>query len=97
MKSLKYRSIMLQHITIDHAHQLSELVKHAISNSIMLANQKIQCKIEQEQVVLTGSVNSYYEKQVAQESVSRVNGVCQVDNQLTVEPAQREDVVLQTY
>ncbi len=88
---------MLQLITIDHAHQLSELVKHAISNTTMLANQKIQYKIEQEQVVLTGSVNSYYEKQVAQESVSRVNGVRQVDNQLTVEPAQREDVVLQTY
>jgi len=95
LRSLKYRSNMSQQITIDHAHQLSELVKHAISDSIMIANQNVQYKIEQEQVILTGNVNSYYEKQVAQESVSRVKGIRQVDNQLVVEPVQREDVVLQ--
>lgn len=88
---------MSKHITIDYAHQLSELVKHAISNSIMIANQNIQYKIEREQVILTGIVNSYYEKQVAQESVSRVDGVGQVQNQLTVEPVQKEAVKLYTH
>jgi len=88
---------MSKHITIDHAHQLSQLVKHAISNSIMIASQNIQYEIEQEQVILTGIVNSYYEKQVAQESVSRVNGVGQVQNRLIVEPVQRESVILNTH
>lgn len=87
---------MRQHITIDHAHQLSELVKHAISKLVNTANQKIQYKIEQEQVVLTGNVSSYYEKQVAQESVSRAQGVHQVDNQLIVEPIRSENVILYT-
>jgi|GEM_PF-618226 len=96
LRSLKYRAIMSQHITIDHAHQLSELVKHAISNSILIANQNVQYKIEQEQVVLTGIVNSYYDKQLAQESVSRVEGVRQVHNRLVVEPALREEVILST-
>ncbi|MFK7779389.1 MAG: BON domain-containing protein [Gimesia sp.] len=85
---------MSKHITIDHAHQFSELVKHAIFNSNMIANQNIQYTIEQEQVVLTGMVNSYYEKQVAQESVSRVKGVRQVQNLLIVEPVKRADVLL---
>jgi len=97
LRSAKYRSIMSKHITIDHAHQLSQLVKHAISNSIMIASQNIQYEIEQEQVILTGIVNSYYEKQVAQESVSRVNGVGQVQNRLIVEPVQRESVILNTH
>ncbi|WP_298865614.1 BON domain-containing protein [uncultured Gimesia sp.] len=87
---------MPQHITIDHAHQLNELVQRAISNSIRVSNQNVQYKIEQEQVILTGSVSSYYEKQVAQESVCRVKGVRQVHNQLIVEAAEREDVVLHT-
>lgn len=96
LRSLKYRAIMSHHIAIDHAHQLSELVKHAISTSIMIANQNVQYEIEQEEVVLTGIVNSYYEKQVAQESVSRVKGVRQVHNRLTVEPSLRQEVILST-
>ncbi|WP_198000695.1 BON domain-containing protein [Gimesia fumaroli] len=81
---------MSQHIAFDHAHQLSELVKHAISTSSLIANQNVQYKIEQEQVFLTGIVSSYYVKQLAQESVSRVDGVRQVHNRLTVEPTQNE-------
>lgn len=91
LRSLKYRSIMSQNITIDHAHQLCELVKHAITNSILVAHQNVQFKIEQQQVVLTGNVNSYYEKQLAQESVGRVKGVRQVHNCLTVEPLLQEE------
>ncbi|MFH1302727.1 MAG: BON domain-containing protein [Planctomycetota bacterium] len=87
---------MSQHIAIDHAHQLNELVKHAISTSIMIASQNVQYEIEQEQVFLTGIVNSYYEKQVAQESVSRVKGVRQVHNRLIVEPALGQDIILNT-
>tara|TARA_R110002095_G_scaffold212584_3_gene202016 strand:- start:55 stop:321 length:267 start_codon:yes stop_codon:yes gene_type:complete len=87
---------MSQHIAIDHAHQLNELVKHAISTSIMIANQNVQYEIEQEEVVLTGIVKSYYEKQVAQESVSRVKGVRQVHNRLIVEPSLRLDVIYST-
>ncbi|WP_339733220.1 BON domain-containing protein [uncultured Gimesia sp.] len=88
---------MSQHIAFDHGHQLSELVKHAISASSLIANQSVQYKIEQEQVFLTGIVSSYYEKQLAQESVSRVDGVRQVHNRLTVEPTQNEVEPLSTH
>lgn len=96
LRSLKYRSIMSQHIAFDHAHQLNELVKHAISTSSLVANQNVQYKIEQEQVFLSGIVNSYYEKQLAQESVSRVDGVRQVHNRLRVEPTQKAVETLST-
>lgn len=96
LRSLKYRSIMSQHIAFDHAHQLSELVKHAISTSSLVTNQNVQYKIEQEQVILSGIVNSYYAKQLAQESVSRVAGVRRVHNRLTVEPAQKTVETLST-
>lgn len=86
LRSLKYRSIMSQHIAFDHAHKLNELVQHAISKTNLTTSQSVQYQIEQQQVVLTGRVSSYYEKQLAQETVSRVEGVRQVHNCLLVEP-----------
>ncbi len=80
---------MTQHISIDSAHLLSDLVKLAISNSILESHQEIQFKIDQEQVLLTGIVSSYYQKQLAQESVSRVIGSRQINNRLLVEPVRR--------
>ncbi len=87
---------MSQHITIDHAHQMSELIKQAISTSVLVANQNVEYQIEQEQVVLTGIVGSYYAKQLAQESVSRIQGVRQVHNRLTVTPDQTGQPTLST-
>lgn len=77
---------MTQHISIDSAHQLNDLVKLAISNSILESHQEIQFEIDQEQVLLTGTVSSYYQKQLAQESVSRVIGIRQIHNRLLVVP-----------
>ncbi|HAJ21485.1 MAG TPA: hypothetical protein DDZ90_04485 [Planctomycetaceae bacterium] len=88
---------MSPHITIDHAHQLSELIKQAISTSVLVAHKNVQYQIEQEQVVLTGIVNSYYAKQLAQESVSRIQGVRQVHNRLTVTPDQRGQPAFSTH
>ncbi|QDV19484.1 BON domain protein [Gimesia panareensis] len=89
-KSLKYRSPMSHHFSIDRAHQLDELIRHAISQSSLVARQNVQYRIEQEQVFLTGIVNSYYEKQLAQESIGRIQGVRQVHNRLNVEPVQNQ-------
>lgn len=80
---------MTQHISIDHAHQLNDLVKRAISSSILMSHQNIQFEIDQEQVILTGIVNSYYQKQLAQESVIRVQGIRQVHNRLHVASTQQ--------
>lgn len=89
LKSLKYWSPMTQHISIDRAHQLNELISHAISQTSLASRQNVKYRVEQEQVYLTGIVSSYYEKQLAQESVSRIQGVRQVHNSLNVEPASR--------
>ena len=36
-------------------------------------------------VVLTGKVNSFFQKQMAQEAIRRVDGVQHIDNQLEVD------------
>jgi osmotically-inducible protein OsmY len=77
---------MSQLINIDGAHQLDELIRHAISQSSLAARQNVRYKVEQEQVFLTGIVNSYYEKQLAQESIGRIQGIRQVHNRLNVQP-----------
>lgn len=77
---------MSQLINIDGAHQLDELIRHAISQSSLAARQNVRYEVEQEQVFLTGIVNSYYEKQLAQESIGRIQGIRQVHNRLNVQP-----------
>jgi len=97
LKSLKYRSPMSQHISIDSAHRLHELVQNALSQSILVSRENVQYSIDQEQVFLTGVVNSYYEKQLAQESIGRIQGVRQIHNQLNVTPAQNLNGYLETH
>ena len=62
---------MSPHITIDRAHQLSELIKQAISTSVLVANQNVQYQIEQEQVVLTGIVNRWTSQHSVQTEVTQ--------------------------
>ena len=55
-------------------------------------------------VVLTGTVNSYFQKQMAQEAIRRIEGVALIDNQLEVDCGcsnrriefERDDVVTWT-
>ncbi|HMP80691.1 MAG TPA: BON domain-containing protein [Pirellulaceae bacterium] len=49
-----------------------------------LHRRKVQLRADEGHVVLCGQVNSFFEKQVAQEAVRSVQGVSSIDNQLEV-------------
>jgi osmotically-inducible protein OsmY len=49
-----------------------------------LSTARIQCSLRLGTLVLEGHAASYYEKQMAQETVKRLDGVAQVVNQIEV-------------
>jgi osmotically-inducible protein OsmY len=51
-----------------------------------LGNRKVKCRAKDANLVIEGEVNSYYEKQLAQEALRNVEGIGQVENQLDVVP-----------
>jgi osmotically-inducible protein OsmY len=62
----------------------AEQVDRAISNHPHLAHRKLQVETDDGRVVLSGTVTTYYQKQMAQEAVRRIDGVRAIDNRLTV-------------
>jgi len=63
---------------------LEERVSNAISRSPYLLTRKLRHETHQGRVVLQGTVESFFQKQMAQETVRIVDGVEEVDNQLEV-------------
>jgi osmotically-inducible protein OsmY len=62
----------------------AEQVGIAISSNPHLSGRKLRIETEDGRVVLLGTVSSYYQKQMAQEAVRRVEGLRGIDNRLTV-------------
>jgi osmotically-inducible protein OsmY len=63
---------------------LHEKVTHAIRRDPYLARRDLRLESAQGTIKLTGVVQSYYQKQMAQESLRRVQGVERIENQLEV-------------
>jgi len=59
-------------------------VDNAIKNSPHISQRELTIRVEKDRVVLSGTVESYYQKQIAQETVRRVDGVQSIDNRLEV-------------
>jgi osmotically-inducible protein OsmY len=53
-------------------------------NNPHLRQRRLSLKTVGERVVLKGTVNSFFEKQIAQESLKQVPGIKGIDNQLEV-------------
>jgi osmotically-inducible protein OsmY len=66
--------------------QLSDRVLTALGRSPYLAGRKLRFDAEHGRIVLRGVVHSYYQKQMAQEAIRRVDGVEDILNQLEVVP-----------
>ena len=66
------------------SHSLDELVSAALSDSPYLARRQLRFETEQGRVVLRGVVNSFYQKQMAQETLRRLAGVHHIENHLEV-------------
>lgn len=63
---------------------LEDLVHTALQRSPYLATRNLRFEADQGQVTLRGVVKTYYQKQIAQEILRRVDGVQEIDNQLEV-------------
>ena len=64
--------------------EFSDLIHTAISTNPYLAGRKLRFEAESGRVVLQGTVSTFFQKQMAQEGLRRVDGVREIENQLEV-------------
>jgi len=62
----------------------AEQVGNAISSNPHLSGRKLRIETEDGRVVLLGTVSSYYQKQMAQEAIRRIEGLRAIENRLMV-------------
>ena len=65
-------------------NDLTDRLDQAITTSPHLNGRKLGFETDAGVVVLTGTVSTYFQKQMAQETVRRVDGVQMIDNRLEV-------------
>jgi osmotically-inducible protein OsmY len=63
---------------------LSQRIYEALTTSPYVPTRQVQVEAAGGRVVLKGSVRSFFQKQMAQEAIRRVDGVEQIDNLLEV-------------
>ena len=63
---------------------IDEQIDRVIHSSPYLAGRRFQFKTEADGVTLEGQVGSYFQKQMAQEIILRIDGVSRIDNRLQV-------------
>lgn len=64
--------------------QIQDKASQAISTHPHLATRRLRLETADGRVTLRGMVQSYFQKQMAQEALRRVDGVETIDNQLEV-------------
>ncbi len=69
----------------DTASSLLDRIDDAITTSPHMFGHRVRLEADAGIVVLLGTVNSFYHKQMAQETVRRVDGVQSIDNRLEVQ------------
>ncbi|MCA9185422.1 MAG: BON domain-containing protein [Pirellulaceae bacterium] len=65
-------------------NKLESLVAAAIEKTPELARRHLRFETQDGHVTLRGSVATYFQKQVAQETIRRIDGVAAVSNELEV-------------
>jgi len=65
--------------------RLSALARRALANSGYAPLATLDCQVDDGVIILRGIVNSFYLKQVAQESVRRLGVADRIENRVTVE------------
>ena len=63
---------------------LFERIHDALTTNPHVPIQLVRVETEDGRVVLKGKVNSFFQKQMAQEAIRRVDGVQQIENMLQV-------------
>lgn len=67
------------------SQRLYDEVAQAIQSNPYLRGKTLRFEMCQDRLVLHGRVNSYFQKQMAQEAVRRIKGVLLIDNLLEVD------------
>lgn len=75
---------MSQQYVPHSAHPLREIVHSTLARNPYLVGRNVHAQLLRDEVVLTGVVGSYYQKQMAQESIRAIDGVNSVRNELEV-------------
>ena len=63
---------------------LEDKVQNAIDHNPYLAKRKLRCEAREGHVILRGEVKSFFQKQMAQESVRHIDGIISIKNCLEV-------------
>ena len=66
------------------AHDLELKIHFALSQNPYLNQRAIECEIDDQTVILRGRVATYYQKQMAQESIRKLSGLRRITNELAV-------------
>ena len=66
-----------------NAHLL-EHVQSTLTRQVHFAGRCLRCEFQDEDLVLSGVVRTYYQKQLAQESIRAIQGVGRVRNEIEV-------------
>ena len=70
--------------TAPESKVLSEKVSHTLQQNPYLQSRNLRFEMSEGRVTLHGQVASWYQKQMAQESLLRLDGIDRVENQLEV-------------
>lgn len=68
----------------NHDAVLLDRVDVILSTSPYLSRRKVRLETESGRVTLRGEVDSYFQKQMAQEAIRRLDGVREIQNELEV-------------
>ncbi len=68
-------------------HRIDQMIEEAIATSPYVARSKVNIEQRGGHVTLRGTVDSYFQKQMAQETLRRIDGVARIDNRLVVAAA----------
>jgi osmotically-inducible protein OsmY len=63
---------------------LDSQLQNALAQNPFLFGRKLRIELSDGRVTLHGTVNSYYHKQMAQESLRNLAGVAEIENRLEV-------------
>ncbi|MGW8257333.1 MAG: BON domain-containing protein [Thermoguttaceae bacterium] len=66
---------------------LDDRVLSALERNPYFSHRKLRFETEQGRVTLRGEVNTYFQKQMAQEALRHIEGVAEISNELEVASA----------
>jgi len=68
----------------ESGHSLEQIVHSALARNSYVRGRNLDIEVNEDRVVLKGVVGTYYQKQIAQESIRSIDGVNSIRNEIEV-------------